>query len=113
MGATGVVVVEQASERAAQDCQIGYHVGLATAGAVLAPYGVSTPMVPDFHSAPVVTDELDPSLVGALVGFLTGEVIAGFEAALPGSFDRSSALDGYQCARIGELDGGGFHRPEH
>ena len=60
--------------------QIGQQVGIARSGAVLAHEHIASPMIADFDSGPVSTDELKPTRRGVLLGRGAGKIVAGLGA---------------------------------
>ena len=99
---------EAGEQGAAQQSEVGEGVGVAGAGAVLAPDGVAAPVVADFHTGPVAADEGVPSGGGALAGPLAGEVEA-LLGGLPAGLCRNGlATNDDQAAGEGEVEGLGL-----
>ena len=107
-----MVLVKQTQKGAADQGEVGHQIGIAAAGAVFAPKSIAAPVVAIFYSAPVAADEVDPALVRALRGALTGEVVSGFEGGFAGLFLGATALDCNQGAGEGKVDGDGFDGPQ-
>jgi len=59
-GEGGKVIRQQGEQGAAHEGKIGEGVGIARAGAVLAPNSVAAPVVADFDAGPVALDEREP-----------------------------------------------------
>ena len=112
MGVVWIPVVEQAEEGAADQREIGEQSWFRAAGVVLLPKGVPSPVVSILDTGPVVSRQGDPACVGAFAGVLAGEIVAGFEGFVSGTFDGPPAPDGHDGAGKREADGDRFDRPE-
>lgn len=112
MRLTGVPILKQTEEGAADQREIGEQSWFGASGVVLLPKGVPSPVVSILHAGPVVSGQGDPGCVGAFVGVLAGEIVAGFEGFISGTFDGPPAPDGHDGAGEREADGDRFHRAE-
>jgi hypothetical protein len=64
----GQLVCDEGEEGVAQESEIGECVGIAGAGAVFPPDGVTPPVIADFHSAPMAANEVVPFFGRVIVG---------------------------------------------
>ncbi len=99
---------ETGEQGAAQQREVGEGVGVAGAGAILAPDGVAAPMVADLHAGPVSAQESVPLGRGALGGPLAGEVEARLRGLASGPDGDALAADDDQAAGEGEVEGLGL-----
>jgi hypothetical protein len=76
---------------AAQQGQIGQHIGVAAAGCVFAQGGVAAVMVAVFDACPMGSDQVDPLLWGAFLPVLAGKIKPLLAAFFAGFFDQPSA----------------------
>ena len=106
----GVAILEQSEEGAADEREIGEQSGFGAAGVVLLPKGIASPVVSVLHAGPVVSDQGDPTCMGALVSLLAGEIVTGFEGLFSGTFDGPATQDGHDGTGEREADGDRFHR---
>ena len=67
---------KQVQTDAAQGSEVGQGVGIAGSGSVLAHEGVTFPVIADFDSSPVSTDQRQPLGGGALIGQVAADVRA-------------------------------------
>lgn len=95
---------KQGEQNTADQGEVGEGAGVAGAGAVFAPEGVTAPMVADLDAGPVALDEGEPLRRGVRVGLGTGEVVAHFVAGAGGARHRAGAAHDDQGARVGEVD---------
>jgi hypothetical protein len=102
------VVGEDGQECIAQECQIGQEVWVATARAVFSHERITSPVIADFHAAPVSANQLEPMAGTVLIGRRTGEVIAGFGGGQPGIFDSALTAQDDQGSGKGEVGRQGF-----
>lgn len=68
------LVGEGSQERIAQECQVGQEVWVAAAGAIFFHERIPPPVIADFHTAPVATNQLEPMAGTVLAGRRTGQV---------------------------------------
>ena len=106
----GIPILEEAEEGAADQREIGEQLWFGASGVVLLPKGVASPVVSILHASPVVSGQGDPTCVGAFLGVLAGEIVAGLEGFLSGTLDGTAAQDGHDRASEREADGDGLHR---
>ena len=99
---------EAGKQGAAQQSEVGEGVGVAGAGAILAPDGVAAPMVADLHAGPVSADEGMPLGGGAFAGPQAGEVEALLGGLASGPDGYALAADDDQAAGEGEVEGCGL-----
>ena len=83
---------KQGQKRITDQGHVGQEVGIAAAGLVFAEDHVSSPMVADFHSGPVPTNESQPLLGAVLLRWCAGQVIVRFGRALAGLFHEPSVV---------------------
>ena len=104
------VIRQEGEEGAAHQGEIGKGVGVACAGAVLAPNSVAAPVVADFDAGPVALDEREP-LGRSVRGRLgAGEVIADFVGGDGGALHCAGAAHDDHSAGVGEVSGERFER---
>jgi hypothetical protein len=65
MGAAWIAVVQQAEDGATDKSEVGDQARLGTAGRILPPKGVATPVIAVFHTGPVVSNQGNPFWIGA------------------------------------------------
>jgi len=94
---------QDSEQRTADDGQIGQQVGIAGAGSILAHQDITPPMIADFDSAPVTTDESQPLIRAVLFGLGAGEVVAGFDRGFTRLFDGPLAAQDDQGSGVGEV----------
>jgi hypothetical protein len=102
------VVGKDGQEYIAQECQISQEVWVATARAVFSHERITSPVIADFHAAPMSANQLEPVAGTVLVGRRTGEVIAGFGGGVSGLFDGALATQNDQGSGKGEVGRQGF-----
>lgn len=86
-GSVREVLREEGQQGAAKQCEVGQEVGLAAAGAVFAQEDVPSPVVADFHAAPVAANEGEPLLRLILFRVGAGKVIVRLGGSQAGLFD--------------------------
>ena len=99
---------QKGEQRVSDQGQIGQEVGILAAGLVLAENDVPSPMVADFHSGPVPTNEPQPLLRAVLVWRCAGQVVVRFGRALTGLFEVPSIAQDDQSSGETEVCGQRF-----
>ena len=97
------VVGEGGEQGAAQQREVGQEVGLAAAGAVFAQEDVPSPVVADFHAAPVAANQGEPVQWAVLVWPGAGKIIVRFGGGPASFFDRALVAQDDQRAGPGEV----------
>lgn len=109
-GEGGKVIRQQGEQGAAHEGKIGEGVGIARAGAVLAPNSVAAPVVADFDAGPVALDEREPLRRGVRGGFGAGQIEADFVGGDGGAFHCAGAAHDDHGAGVGKVGGERFER---
>ena len=97
------VVWEEGEQGAAQQREVGQEVGLAAAGAVFAQEDVASPVVADFHAAPVAANEGKPLVWLILFRVGAGKVIVRLGGGPAGLFDGARVAQDDDGAGTGEV----------
>lgn len=96
---------KQVQTDAAQGSEVGQGVGIAGSGSVLAHEGVTFPVIADFDSSPVSTDQRQPLGGAALIGQVAADVRACFKRAGSGLFRGALGSNKDHAAGEGKVDG--------
>jgi len=96
---------KQVQTDAAQGSEVGQGVGIAGSGSVLAHEGVTFPVIADFDSSPVSTDQRQPLGRAALIGQVAADVRARFKRAGSGLFRGTLGSNKDHAAGEGKVDG--------
>ncbi len=99
---------EEREEGVTDERQVGQQVGLARAGTVFAHQDIASPMIADFGSAPMSSDQVQPFLGRILIRWRAGEVVTGLGGGEAALFLRSLAAHHDQGAGKGEVGGQGL-----
>lgn len=109
-GAIGKVIGKQREQGTPHEGEIREGLGMAGAGAILAPDRVTAPVVADFHPGPVPLDERQPLGRSVRGGFGAGQVVADFVGGDGRAFHRPGAAHHDQGAGAREVGGERFDR---
>ena len=104
-GAIGKVIGKQREQGAPHEGEIREGLGMAGAGAILAPDRVTAPVVADFHPGPVPLDERQPLGRSVRGGFGAGQVVADFVGGDRRALHRPGAAHHDQGAGAREVGG--------
>lgn len=85
-------------QRIADEGHVGQEVWITTARLVFAEDDVASPMVADFHSGPVPTNQSQPLLGSVLLRRCAGEVVMRFGGTLAGFFNVSGVAQHDQAS---------------
>ena len=102
-GSVREVLREEGQQGAAKQCEVGQEVGLAAAGAVFAQEDVASPVVADFHAAPVAANEGKPLVWLILFRVGAGKVIVRLGGGPAGLFDGARVAQDDDGAGTGEV----------
>src|ERR1700676_4879208 len=94
---------QKRQEGAADKCEVGQEVWLATAGAVFSEDDVTPPMVSNFHTSPVPANQSEPLRRAVLLGQCAGQVVVRLSGALVGFFDAPGIAQHNQTSSKGEI----------
>lgn len=101
---------KQVKQGTANESQVGQQRGVTGAGAIFTHQDIASPVIADFHPAPVSSDQGQPLLGLIMLGGHTGEVVTGLGGRGPGFLDRALAAQDDQSSGKGEVGGGGLER---
>ena len=79
---------------------------IACARAIFPHDSITSPMVADFNTTPMTTNEIDPLLWAIVLWQGTGDVVAYFSRCLASFFASNLSAQDYQRTREGEVDSG-------
>ncbi len=99
---------EEPEEGVTDEDGVGQQVGLTGTATVFAHLDIASPMVADFHPAPMSSDPVQPFLGRIRIRWRAGEVVTGLGCRSDHPFLRALAAHDDQGAGKGEVDGQGL-----
>ena len=97
------LVCQDSQQGAADQGDVGQQVGIAAAGAVFPHEYIASPVITDFHAAPVATNQRQPLAGTVFFRSGAGKIIVGLGGGQPRLFDRPLIMLNNQSARKGEV----------